>query len=125
MPHAPPVDIMTGLRAKTSSLLLVASIFLMTGSSLFALPRHEVCDAMRHACDKSNEAISCCCGDRSDSSPSRGPAGRTDVSPASHATTCASIPAIVPTATPACLRIGPPTLTRSADLRILFNDLRI
>jgi hypothetical protein len=115
----------TGIRAKTASVLLIASILTLASSSSFALSRHEICDAMRHACDKADETISCCCGDRSESNPSQTATVRTDGASKSTVALLAGIPPA--TLAPAVMfpQLDVPPLTRPPGLPILFGDLRI
>ena len=96
----------------------------MMGGPLLAASPHEVCDSMRHACDKIDALASCCCGDRSDNSPSQVPAGRAEVGQAPQAV-MAALPAILPTAAHVIVRDSRTALARPPDLRILFSDLRI
>jgi len=112
------------IRAKASSFLLIASLVTMMGGPLLAASPHEVCDAMRHRCEKIDALASCCCGDRSDNDRSRVPSGRAELTDPSHAVVD-SVPVAEPAVTVLFVREGPPPLARPPDLRILFSDLRI
>ncbi len=125
MSYAPSTDVVISIRAKISSILLVASISVMATSALFAMPRHDICDAMRHACDKVDEALSCCCGDRSESNPSQVPGDRADTAAPPHLTVSAFVTVAMPAATALFVHTGLLPLARPPDLPILFGDLRI
>ena len=115
----------TKIRARVSSVFLIASMLMLTSGSLFALPRHEVCEAMRHACDKADDAISCCCGDRSESNPSQTPTRGTDGPSIPNVAVLGStpVPALAPDVV--LVHLNAPPLTRPPDLQILFSDLRL
>jgi hypothetical protein len=114
----------SSVSAKVSSILLVASLLTMMGGPLLAASPHEVCDAMRHACDKIDALASCCCGDRSDNNPLRAPAAQIDLGSASHAA-IVTVPAALLVVTVVLLPKEPLTSARPPDLPILFSDLRI
>ena len=114
----------TSTRAKAFAVVLVTSVLMMTTVSLFAAPSHEVCDAMGHACAKVE--ASCCCGDSSDSNPSRVPSERTSAgTDSTHSIAVASVAFNVPAVIAMFVHDGPPPLAGPLDLRILFSDLRI
>jgi hypothetical protein len=115
---------MASVRSKASSVLLIASLVAMMGGPLLAASPHEVCVSMRHACDKIDALASCCCGDRSDNSPSQVPSGRAEVGQPLHAV-LAVMPAVLPAAVHLIVHESRPALARPPDLRILFSDLRI
>lgn len=102
--------IVTDLRRNAVCIALIAGILTMTSGILFASPTHEVCDAMRHGCDKAE--MTCCCGDRSETTPSPAPAcvQTVTVSPT------VAIAAIVPVA--AALNVALVPITFSPHLRI-------
>jgi hypothetical protein len=114
----------TSIRTRASSVLLVAGMVTMMGGPLVAPSPHEVCGAVGHGCDKIDALAPCCCGDRSDSNPSLVPAGRGDVAPA-PAVASAVVPALIPAVTTVVVRRGAPALARPPDLQILFSDLRL
>jgi hypothetical protein len=95
----------------------------MMGGPLLAASPHEMCNAMRHSCDRIDALASCCCGDRSDNNPSRAPAGRAE--PANAASAVVAGPVILPAVPVAFFPVGAPAVARPPDLPILFSDLRI
>jgi hypothetical protein len=114
----------TSIRARISSVSLIAAIVTMMGGPLVAAAPHEMCDAMYHACDKIDALASCCCGDRSDNNPLRVPSGRAEVTGSHHAVV-AVMPVVLPAIMVMFVREGPPALARPPDLPILFSDLRL
>jgi len=102
----------------------VASLLALAGNSLFALADHQVCDAMRHACDKADEAISCCCGDPSESNPSQTAAAPAGGISNPNGALLGSEPA-ASLAQIAFIPLNAPPLKRAPDLQILFSDLRL
>jgi hypothetical protein len=112
------------IRSKTSSLLLAASLMAMMIGPITVTP-HEACsNAMRHGCATIDALASCCCGDSSNTDPSRVPSERANITSVPDAV----IPAIVlalPQAVPTVLRKLPEPMARPPDLSILFSDLRI
>jgi hypothetical protein len=117
-------SIVTTIRAKASSVVLIASLVALMGGPLLAASPHEVCDAMRHACEKVDSLASCCCGDRSDNNTTRIPAGRSEVGHAPPMTVV-TLPSVLPTNSQALMYDEPVAFARPPDLRILFSDLRI
>lgn len=115
----------TNIRAKVSAVFLITSVLVLVSGSTFALPRHEICEAMRHACDKADEAISCCCGDRSESNPSQTPTSRTAGPSSPDVAVLGSTSATPPAPDVALVHLAAPPLTRPPDLQILFSDLRL
>ena len=117
---------MTSTRARAFAAILIVSILTMTAASLLAATSHEVCDAMRHGCAKVDALVSCCCGDPSESNPSRVPSDRTlagaDAMPTVAVVTATfQLQAVVAS----FVHEGLPPLAQSRDLSILFGDLRI
>ena len=115
---------MRSIHAKASSVLLIAGLMTMMGGPIVAAAPHEVCNVMRHGCDRVDALASCCCGDRSDNNPLLLPTGHSDTSNVSHPV-IAAIPAVLPAVTVALPCKGPLSSARPPDLRILFSDLRI
>lgn len=117
---------MTFTRAKAFAVVLVASVLALTTVPLFAAPSHEVCDAMRHGCAKIDALVSCCCGDPSDSNPSRVPSDRTIAGvDTTHSLAAMPVTFSLPAVVAVFVHEGPPPLARPHDFPVLFNDLRI
>ena len=114
---------MTHIRSSALSLVLVAGFLALTAGPLIAASQHDICDAKSHGCAKI-DATGCCCGDASDTHPSRVPSARADVAPAVHAV-LATVALNMPAVTALVVHDGLPPLARPPDLRILFSDLRI
>jgi hypothetical protein len=116
--------IVTSIRPKASSLLLIASLVVMMIGPVTAVS-HEVCsDSMRHGCATIDALTSCCCGDQSNTHPSRVPSERPNTTRAPHAVISTVVFALPP-AIGSFLRGGHAPTARPPDLPILFGDLRI
>jgi hypothetical protein len=103
--------------------MLIASLVAMTIGPVTAT--HEVCsNAMRHGCATIDALASCCCGDSSNTNPSRVPSERANLMSVPHAVISTVVFALPP-AIASLLRGGPAPIARSPDLSILFGDLRI
>ena len=117
---------MTLTRARAFAIVLVASVLSMTTGPLFATPPHEFCDARQHGCSNIDAVASCCCGEQSESNPSRTPADRNAAGAAlTPGLTAASFTLDAPAVLMLVVHEGRPPLDRPLDLRILFSDLRI
>jgi hypothetical protein len=121
--RAPDIGIVSTIRTKTLSILLITSLMAMMGGPLLAGTPHDVCDRTAHGCARI-AADACCCGNPADTSPSRVPADRAD--------TVSSPPVAVATAIiltpPVAVQFvheGPPPHARPPDLWVLFADFRI
>jgi len=116
----------TFTRAQAFAVLLAASVLTMTTVPLFAAASHEVCDAMRHGCAKIDALPSCCCGDPSESNPSRVPSNRTLAgADATHTVAVVTATFQLQAVVASFVHEGLPPLAQSRDLSILFGDLRI
>jgi hypothetical protein len=112
------------IRSQASSLLLIASLVAMMMGPVTAVS-HEVCsDAMRHGCTRIDALASCCCGDSSNTNPSRVPSDRTDITSAPHPV-ISTVVFARPPAIASFLSGCPAPTARPPDLPILFGDLRI
>jgi hypothetical protein len=117
-------SIVTSIRSQASSLVLVASLVAMTMGPVAAVS-HEVCsNAMRHGCSSIDALASCCCGDQSNTNPSRAPSDDANITGVPHAVVSTVVFALPPAIT-SFLRGGPAPIARPPDLSILFGDLRI
>jgi hypothetical protein len=116
--------IVTSIRSQASSLVLIASLVAMLiGPGTAA--SHEVCsEAMRHGCTSIDALASCCCGDQSNTSPSRAPSEGANITGVPHAVV-STVVFTLPPAIASVLHGGPAPLARPPDLSILFGDLRI
>ena len=115
---------MTSIRSQASSFVLIASLVAMTMGPVAAVS-HEVCsNAMRHGCSSIDALASCCCGDQSNTNPSRVPSERSNITSAPHAV-ISTVMFALPPAIASFLRGGSAPMARSPDLSILFGDLRI
>jgi hypothetical protein len=124
MTSAPCRSIVIRIRSSALSLVLAAGFLALTGGPLVAASLHDVCDAMHHGCAKIDALAGCCCGDASDTRPSRVPSARIDIAPAAHAA-IATMALEMPVVTASFVHEGWLPLARHPDLRILFSDLRI
>jgi hypothetical protein len=106
--------------------VLIASILAMMSGALFAAPSHEVCNAMRHECAKIDALAACCCGDPSDSTPSRVASDPT-IAGADTTQSVAIVPRTFSLAAVVAVFVheGRPPLARPHDLPVLFSDLRL
>ena len=117
-------SIVTSIRSQASSVVLIASLVAMMMGPVPAAS-HEVCsNAMRHGCARIDALASCCCGDQSDTNPSRVPSERSNITSAPHAVISTVVFALPP-AIAFFPRGGPAPIARPPDLSILFGDLRI
>jgi hypothetical protein len=117
-------DIVTSIRSKASSLLLIASLAAMMIEPVTAVS-HEACStAMRHGCATIDARASCCCGDSSNTNPSRVPSGSAGTTSVPHTVTSTVMCALPPTIA-SFLREGTAPMARPPDLPVLFSDLRI
>jgi hypothetical protein len=117
-------SIVTPIRSKASSLVLIASLVAMLIGPVNAAS-HEVCsNAMRHGCATIDALASCCCGDSSNTNPSRAPSERANITSVPHAVIAAVVFALPP-AIASFLHEGPAPIARPPNLPILFGDLRI
>ena len=115
---------MTSIRSKASSLVLVANLVAMMMGPVTAAA-HEVCsNAMRQGCARIDVLASCCCGDQSNTDPSRVLSKRADIANVPHAVISTVVLALPPPIA-SFLREGHAPMARPADLPILFSDLRI
>jgi hypothetical protein len=104
--------------------VLIASLVAMLMGPVTAAS-HEVCsNAMRHGCATTDALASCCCGDSSNTNPSRVPSEQAHMTTAPHAVVSTVVFA-QPPAIAFFLRGGPAPIARPPDLSILFGDLRI
>jgi hypothetical protein len=104
--------------------MLIASLVAMMIGPVTAAS-HEVCsDSMRHGCATIDALASCCCGDSSNTTPSRVASERADRTSMPHAV-ISTVVFAPPPAIASLLRGGPAPMARAADLSILFGDLRI
>ena len=115
---------MTSTRTRASSIAVIASLLVVLGGPLVAAAPHEVCDAMRHGCDKVDALAECCCGDRSEANPSQVPSARTGAA-SSPAVAAVVVTFDMPAVTVLFAHDGLPQLVQPSDLRILFRDLRL
>jgi hypothetical protein len=113
-------------RAKAFAVVVVASVLAMMTGPLFAGPSHEVCNAMHHKCAKIDALAACCCGDRSDLTPSRVASDRT-IAGADTTQRVAIVPRTFSLAAVVAVFVheGRPPLARPHDLPVLFSDLRL
>jgi hypothetical protein len=116
--------IVTSIRSQASSLVLIASLVAMLiGPGTAA--SHEVCsNAMRHGCASIDALASCCCGDQSNTNPSRAPSEGANITGVPHAVV-STVVFVLPPAIASVLHGGPAPIARPPDLSILFGDLRI
>jgi len=123
--HLLPLAVVTITRAHVSSVAVITSLLVMLGGPLVVAAPHEVCDAMRHGCDKIDALATCCCGDRSEASPSPVPSTRTDLATSPHAVAAVVVQFAAPAVAALPVHQGLPALARPPDLPILFADLRL
>jgi hypothetical protein len=113
----------TSIRSQASSLVLIASLVVMMIGPV-TTASHEVCsNAMRHGCATIDALASCCCGDSSNTNPSRVPSERASITSV-HAVISAVVFALPP-AIASILHEGRAPMARAPNLPILFGDLRI
>jgi hypothetical protein len=122
-PSAVCLDIVSTIRTKTLSILLITSLMALMGGPLWAGAPHDVCDRTNHGCARI-VPDSCCCGNPADTSPSRVPADRADTV-SSPPMAIADVAIVTPPAAALLLHDGPPPLARPPDLWIRFSDYRI
>ncbi len=109
---------------KTASVAAMFALLALLGGPLAAAAPHEVCEAMRHGCDRLEAVTSCCCGDRSESNPSQAASARADAPDCSHTPTF--VVSVTVTLAAAPIRSSCPRgFDRPPDLTILLGDLRL
>jgi hypothetical protein len=125
--RAVSIGIVTVIRTKTASVVLVASILVLTGGPLLGSGlRHLACAAQRHECAKVPILTQCCCGDHGNfSSPPATSPDRVDAAAADAVGLVAVVylsivtPRYLPPADTS------PPLSHPPDLPVLFGDLRL